>query len=264
MLTTIPLQVREVTDRFLALADEALPGSVQGLYLHGSLGFGEWYDGHSDVDFVAVHAERPDPEAVATLETIHAQMDGKPPFDGFHVTWQDLARSPLQCPDVPCTLGGHFAEEGRMDVNPVTWHELAHHGVTVRGPALEDLEIWTDEQVLREYTHGNLGSYWKQQAAALAQFPDEAAKPDESTWAVLGATRLHHLLATNRLTSKTGAGRYALEAFDERWHPLVAEAITIRETGEPGPAYVGAPDRRGQDTIAFTGMVVDDGLAISV
>ena len=33
------VEVRAVTDTFLSLADEAAPGLVEGLYLHGSIGF---------------------------------------------------------------------------------------------------------------------------------------------------------------------------------------------------------------------------------
>ena len=62
-----PDQVRTVTALHVDLVDEALPWLVEGLYLHGSLGFGEWYDGRSDVDFVAVTAERPDEATAAVL-----------------------------------------------------------------------------------------------------------------------------------------------------------------------------------------------------
>lgn len=82
-------------------------------------------------------------------------------------------------------------------------------------------------------------------------------------WVVLGVSRLHHLLATGRLTSKDGAGRYAA-AFGERWRPLAAEALAIRAPGEPSTLHAGEPDRLAQDVIEFTRMVVEAGLAIAV
>jgi len=262
-----PAEVDQVTGTFLSLADEAAPGLVEGLYLHGSVGFGEWYDGRSDIDYVAVLASRPDPATVATLGGVHAKMAEmfpRPPFDGFHLTWDDLSRPSYDCPDVPCTQAGYFYDEARLDVHPVTWHELAAHGVTVRGPALEQLDIWTDEAALRRYTHDNLRDYWQEQAAALRQFPAEAGKPDIVTWFVLGASRLHHLLATNTLTSKMGAGRYALDAFDKRWWPIVTEAMAVRQLGEPSGRYDGDPDLRARDTVEFSEMVVRTGLTIPV
>jgi hypothetical protein len=259
----LPEPVREVTATFLTLVDAALPGLVEGLYLHGSIGFGEWYDGRSDVDYVAVLAERPDDATVDVLRDVHARVAlafPRPPYDGFHVTWQDLARTPYDCPDVPCTQAGYFHEEARLDVHPVTWHELARHGVTVRGPQLDEVRLWTDQQVLREYTHGNLDGYWAGEVEALRRFPQEASKPDIVAWSVLGTTRLHHLLAKNTLTSKDGAGRYALDEFGERWRPLLIDALAARATGElVGDAD---PGRLGAEVIEFSAMVVETGLAI--
>lgn len=260
-----PHDVRIVCESYLALVDEAAPGLVEGLYLHGSLGFGEWYAGRSDVDFVAVTSRRPDAATVRSLEEVHERLGEtfpRPPYDGFYATWADLARPTDQCPDVPCILGGQWRDEGRFDVSPVTWHELARHGVTVRGPHLAEVEIWTDQQTLRSFTHGNLESYWADQAASLRQFPDEAARPDIAAWCVLGVPRLHHLLATDRLTSKDGAGRHTVDAFGERWRPLVAEALAYRATGERAGAL---PDAQlSEDVIELTALVVKAGLEIPV
>lgn len=262
-MTPVPGPVHQVSDLFLSLADEVLPGLVEGLYLHGSLGFGEWYDGRSDVDYVAVLAGRPDDAAVDRLLMIHEQVSTtfqRPAFDGFHVTWKDLARSPYACPDVPCTQGGIFHREARLDVHPVTWHELARHGVVVRGPATTDLAIWTDDAELRRYTHHNLATYWRDTADSLARFPAEAGRPDLLSWCVLGVSRLHHLLATGELTSKTGAGRYAMTRFGGRWRPIVTEALAVRVTGGTSGVYEGTEEQRAEDAIAFTDMVVRDGL----
>jgi len=264
---SLPPEVDQVTRSFLSLSDDALPGVIEGLYLHGSLGFGEWYDGRSDIDYVAVLASRPDDATVDALKRVHAEIATQfplPPFDGFHITWADLAVSPYDCPDVPCTQGGYFHGEARLDVHPVTWHELARHGVVVRGPDLREIEIWTDNSVLRQYTHDNLRSYWQHEAGAVEQFPDEAAKPDIVAWFVLGISRLHHLLATDALTSKSGAGRYALDAFDARWHPVIREALVVRETGGTTGEYDADPARRGRDTIAFAQMAVRDALSFRV
>ncbi len=259
-----PHGVRTVCEAYLAAVDDALPGLVEGLYLHGSLGFGEWYAGRSDIDFVAVTAERPDVRTVRSLQRMHeglGEIFPRPSYDGFYATWADLAASVDRCPDVPCTLGGQWRDEGRFDVNPVTWHELALHGVTIRGPQLEDVEIWTDQQVLRHYVHENLTSYWAGEVASLARFPEEAARPNVMAWCVLGIPRLHHLLATDRLTSKNGGGAHAVTVFGERWRPLVTEALAYRATGER--AGMLSDDDLAEDVPQFAALVLDAGLKIS-
>ncbi len=260
-----PHEVRTVCEGYLALVDEAVPGLVEGLYLHGSLGFGEWYAGRSDVDFVAVTSRRPDVPEVRVLERVHERLDEtfpRPAYDGFYVTWDDLAAPADRCPDVPCTWGGQWRDQGRFDVSPVTWHELAGHGVTVRGPQLDGVPIWTDQQALRASTHENLPTYGADRVAALAQFPTAAARGDIVSWHVLGIPRLHHLLATDRLTSKDGAGRHAVEAFGERWRPLVAEALAYRATGELAGAL--SEQQLSDGVIELSDLAVRAGLEIPV
>jgi hypothetical protein len=261
-----PAPVKAVTSLHLDLVDEVAPGLVEGLYLHGSLGFGEWYDGRSDVDFVAVTAERPDETTAALLQDVHARVGAtfpRPSYDGLYVTWADLARPPAECPDVPGTLTGRWGI-GRVDLNPVTWHELAWHGVHVRGPALEDVDLWTDTDALRAYSHANLTDYWAGQVALLRQFPEKAARPDIVSWSVLGVPRLHHTLVTGRLTSKDGAGHHAVATFGERWRPVVAEALTHRALGEPSGRYDGQEARLAEEVATFAELVLESGLAINV
>ena len=81
-------------------------------------------------------------------------------------------------------------------------------------------------------------------------------------WFVLGVPRLHHLLATGRLTSKNGAGQHAVEAFGERWRPLVTEALAHRATGELAGGYDGEPGRLAADVVELTGLVIEAGLAL--
>jgi len=52
------------------------------------------------------------------------------------------------------------------------------------------------------------------------------------------------------MTSKDGAGRFALATYDERWHPLVRTALGYRATGvDPDPPA--EPAARGNAVVAF-------------
>lgn len=264
----LPEQVTKITTRFLAEIDEAAPGLVQGLYLHGSLALtGEFFPG-SDVDFVAVLARRAGAADLAALAAAHAKVRAvspRPLFEGIHLIPEDLAGPPDACPELPHIHEGTFSPAGPFSINPVTWHELAGYGITLRGPevAAGEMKVWTDDRVLREFTHDNLNSYWAARLPALAQQPGLAALPDLTAWCVLGVSRLHHLLGTGSMTSKSGAGRYALTVFDPAWHPIIHEALRARERPEAPSPYDDDVARRGQETIAFTSMAVDAGLALA-
>lgn len=261
----LPDEVTEVTSLFLAAIDERAPGLVAGLYLHGSLALtGEFFPG-SDIDFAAVLRARPGAAELDALAAAHEAVRAarpRPLFEGIHLVRADLAGPPAHCPDLPFIHEGTFERAGRFSISPVTWHELAGHAIAVRGPALAGPDVWTDERVLWDFTHANLGSYWANVARLLVAMPERAGLPAVTTWCVLGISRLHHLLATGSMTSKSGAGRYALTAFGPRWHPIIHEALRARERPDAPSAYGDGP-ARGRDTTEFTAMALQAGLALT-
>lgn len=254
----VPEPVSEVCATFLRVAP---PGLVTGLYLRGGTGFGEWVPGQSDVDFVATLAHRPDRAAVEGLRVAHAQVAAAHPdvaFDGVHLLASDLAAPPADCPDVPIVLGRLFEGEGVLHEAVVVWHELARHGVRVAGPPVAELGVWTSQDVLLAFTRDNLDTYWRGSAEALTAMPSEGAREETCCWCVLGVTRLHHLLVTGEMTTKSRAGRWGLGAYPERFHRVLREALRIREDIHRVEASSYGDDReaRGRDTAALTAWVV--------
>lgn len=55
-------------------------------------------------------------------------------------------------------------------------------------------------------------------------------------WAVLGVLRQFYTFREGDITSKSGAGEYALKQLPERWHRLIQEALNIRHE-TPGSLY---------------------------
>lgn len=241
-----------------------MPGLVTGLYLHGSICWGEFYP-ESDVDFVAVLDHRPVPDEIRALELVQASVAGvsSRDFDGFHCVAGDLAKPAAECPPLPVFYQGRFQEHGDLDVNPVTWHELAERGITLRGPAPVDLGIHTDAAELREFTRNNLDTYWRNMSERLNQAGDEEIGTEdwETRWCVIGVARLHHLLTTGELTSKSGAGRYAIEYLPEEWQRIGREALRLRENPDSASLYPSLLDR-GRDTRSFVAWTVEDGVAL--
>jgi hypothetical protein len=252
----LPDEVHAACRAWLDLIDASAPGLVTGLHLRGGLGFGEYVHGVSDIDMVAVLEHPPSYDEVAALEQAHAELAAihpTPALDGFHATADDLAGDPDDCPDLPCALHGWFEPADRYDVTPVGWHELARHSISVRG---ELPEVWTDQQRLEDFTRHTLATDWAEIAASLAKFPQESAD-DEATWHVLAAARMHHLLVAGEMTSKSAAGRWGLAHYDGQWHPVIREALRIRESTSPSTEYDNLA-RRGADVAAFTAYVVNE------
>jgi len=259
----LPDVVVAVCHGHAALLDEQVPGLLDGLYLHGSLGFGGEFHGGSDIDFVALTSRRPTESDVEVLRGVHAELARRwpePQYDGFYVTATDLAGSPDVVPDVPGVLHQWFDVGTHCDVKHITWRELRDHGITVRGTPLEDLAVWSDDAALHEATRQDLLTYWRSQLEAMEHHPREASLPQAAEWGALGAARLVHLLRRGRPTSKSGAGRWALEAYPAH-REVLEEALRVRERPEAPTTYAADPGRRRRDLVAFMTEVIDDGLA---
>ncbi|MDE3721532.1 DUF4111 domain-containing protein [Nocardiopsis sp. N85] len=259
-------RVRTLAQTFLDHTDRAAPGLVEGLYLTGSVALGDFRPHTSDVDFVVVTAARPGPEETDLLRHAHARTRvdvPRPQFNGIHVTWDDLVRDPAFCGPVASVTGGRFRTHATADVNPVTWHTLARHGVTVRGPHPLELDVWEEREVLRTWSLGSLDEHWsrwREKAGRLVTPRGLAALGSLApSWSVLSVSRLHFTLKTGEITSKSGAGAYALHAFPERWQRIVNECLRVRRGAHAPSLYENALARR-RAALDYIEMVLDDAL----
>ncbi|MEU4243330.1 hypothetical protein [Actinoplanes sp. NPDC026619] len=257
---TLPTTVSELTTAFLREVDARLPGRLVGFFLHGSICWGEFFAG-SDIDFVGLWDELPSGDDLELLRAAHEATKARfpaPEFDGFHCTAADLAASPAG--RRPVYFRSEFDPAGKLDINQVTWHELAERGVTIRG---ELPAVYTNLTELLDFTRNNLDTYWRGVDEQVEQAGLEAlGRHDDSVSFVgLGPARLHHLLVTKELTSKSGAGRYVRDRLDPRWNLIARESLRLRE--EPGSASLyNDPVQRGRDTAELLRWLIDDGLSI--
>src|SRR2546421_390931 len=143
--------VQDIVAAYLALVDAEAPGLVQGVYLTGSLALSDFRPGMSDLDIVAVTATGCDAVAVAAMQRTHAKLAARyrrPAVEGPYVTWTQLTHDPLAAAPGPYAHGRQVQPYVSRERHPVTWHTLAHHGVAVRGPQPQELDIWTDREGL--------------------------------------------------------------------------------------------------------------------
>lgn len=256
--------VDDVVRTYLALVDAETDGLVEGQYLEGSAALGDFCPHTSDIDFVAVTATPPDKEALAALHRVHTRLRERwrrPFFDGTYLTWEDLAGGPAVAAGRPSSHEGQLRVTREHRPSPVTWHTLAHHGVTCRGPATADLDIWTDPETLAASQNANLDEYWRRLLDRASHLPSKfglfALTAYAAVWTVTGVSRLHYTLSTGDITSKAGAGHHALQTFPDRWHRLVNESLRIRR-GDAGRSLYRSPLARRRDVLAFGEMVIAD------
>lgn len=259
----LPAAAQELVSAFLGLVDARLPGRFEGLYLTGSIALGDFRPGVSDVDFVAMTAGLLDDGALSVLDAVHAELRAKgdrPEFDGLYLRWEDLANVPERAQRRPYHLGGAFHRADLcFEANPVTWRVLRDHGMVMRGPAPASLDIWTDPRGLADWTIRNLNSYWAdwidRHASLLTGKPkSEQFDAQVAAWGALGVARLHYTLTTGGITSKDGAGAYAMTRFPARWRPILETCRAARPRAAPA-AF--SPTQFGE-VLAFMRVVIDD------
>ena len=262
---------RRVLDHLLDELEQRAPGLITGAHITGSIALGEGRPGQSDIDLVlARDAGACNDVTLAALESTLADLrriHPTPMLDGLVLNAGDLAAGPDRIDGDRPIIFDSVARLGPdgSGRNPVTWQTLRQCGITYRGTPIDLDRLWHDPNRLDAWTRENLESYWRpwlERSERLATSLHLDALVEEATeWGVLGVTRLHHTLATGRITSKHGAGRYALETFPDQWHRIVHEALRIRERRSEGRQYRNSFQRR-RDMRAYVAMVIEDALTL--
>ena len=259
--------VADLTTGHLRALDAALPGTCLGLYLTGSVAAGDFHAHTSDVDSVVVLSEQPsDPLA---LKAIHDRITGPPAYDVVYLTPADLAGDPGAVTRAPGTQDGTWREGPTpAHVSPVTWAEMARYAVPVR--ACAGLVVDDDHDRLVAFTRRNLEDYWaplvdRIEAAVVAgEVPaDQDEVADVAVWTALGLPRLHALLMTGHVVSKTAAGQYALEQFPE-FAELVGRCLRARAGEEVAfaPADAGGVVALGRAVLESARVLPDPAPAV--
>lgn len=236
------------------MLDRTNPGGVSGFYLMGSIALGDYRPGHSDIDFLAIVEPTFDVSALVDVHLELAEICRPLHCDGIYLKRHELSAAP--CGTGPSAREGRVTLQSSDERHPVTWLTLLRHGKVLRGPIPDRTWIAADIHAAIAYSLQNARSYWRpwldghrQSAGVAAGFDDGAVE-----WGALGIARLHALIATGRIESKTGAGLHALAAFPHH-SQIIREALRIRD-GRRSSLYA-SKISRSNDFVRF----LDDAIA---
>lgn len=255
----LPLVVQAQVAAFLKRLDRVAPDWVTGCHVVGSAAAGAWRADRSDIDLVVTVAG-PDPlDALArgyrarhAWEVGSALARGRYPLicHAVYVRDADLTHDPQTVVPVASHVGFDFERGAGFNVNPVTWWELAHTGVTVRGSLPH---VPQDDAALRDWCRANLSSYW---ASWVPGRRGVVGRHLGLAWGPLNAPRLHATIRTGEVLTKEQAGEYALDVFGPEWHPVVQRALDYWRGDARAIGLV--PRSHREQSTAFVRMVVAD------
>ncbi|MFD3473650.1 nucleotidyltransferase domain-containing protein [Streptomyces sp. NPDC058695] len=225
-----PAATTDLLDRFLTGLRETLPAPFS-LWAHGSLAGGDYQEGRSDLDLIAVvpHPLKPDEET--RLATLHEGIDAELPL-AAHLHCSYMPRGDLDDPDRTHFTWAHREAYART-VTPITRRELHTYGLVLHGDPIAGTLPPVEDRTLREYILTDLTGYWR----------PRTGRPElwlENVWVDLGLMVLARATVTLRdgtLVSKAEA----LAVLTELGAPAEVVADIERRRYGGGPADT-APD----------------------
>jgi len=233
----IPEPIRPILENYVQLVDHRLANLINAFYIGGSLALDGFNERFSDIDFVAVLHRKATPGEIEKLQDIHKTIEKDFPrwkLEGDYFQGNDLGCSDNIEP-YPYYHDGKVHPEGHFEVNLITWWILKNHGIAIMGTEPQNLNFTVDWNLLVGRMKENLNSYWVRWAnridRRLVMVSDWGIQ-----WAVLGVLRQYYTFNENSMTTKVKAAEYALTSLSPQWHPLIQEAIDIRE-GKRRTAY---------------------------
>jgi hypothetical protein len=233
----IPEAIRPALQGYIALLNNQTSSLAKAVYIEGSIALGGFNENFSDIDFVALLDRRPSAAEFAALCDLHKAIGRKYPrwkMSGSYLQPDDPGRTNGKVEAIVC-YEGKLTQHGSFDWNWVDGWTVKNHGIAIIGSEPDMLPGNADWDRLILSMRENLNSYWsgwtKRPYCLAAMMLDRGIQ-----WAVLGVLRQLFTFRENMITTKIKAGEYALGCLSEEWHPLIREAIAIRE-GKKGSAY---------------------------
>ena len=238
------METDALLERFL---DGLAPLRPRAVWAHGSLAGGDYREGRSDLDLIAVLPEPPGLKAVRHVVALHRRLRGVPLATKLHCSY--LAPATVRDPGRAHLTWAH-GRVLRRPVTPVTRRELHAFGRVLDGEPPAGLLPPVPERDLRAFVVRDQRDFWRPAV-------DKARLWRQDVWVDLGLltfARATVTLREGRLITK----REALQELPGLGAPAeVVEDITRRRYASPAPADGPWLARRAESTRAYLGPAID-------
>ena len=227
--------VNAIVRLLLSSVQSTLGDHFVGLYLHGSLAWGDFDPERSDIDFVVATADDLPGELLPALERMHADIRASgrqwaAKLEGPYIPRHALRRYDAAHARHPWLgMDGHFAVEQLGSDWVIQRHILREKGVVVAGPAPQLLVDPIGPDDLRRAVLGTLREWWSPPLPSPARFHSS----EYQAYAVLTMCRALYTLHHGAVVSKSIAARWAQEALGGPWAAVIARALAWRHDAQP-------------------------------
>ncbi|MCB9813555.1 MAG: DUF4111 domain-containing protein [Pseudomonadales bacterium] len=209
---------------------EILGKNLIGLYLTGSLTYGDFDRGSSDIDFFSVLDEELSPKQLEKVKKLHTDIGERFPewhkrIEGSYVTQKMLDSTKPPKRHRPYINAGKmwsfpFGNEWLLNL-----HILYESGVALVGINPKQLISPVDIISLRKASQENLIQEWKPKLTNPAPF--QSADYDRNhlqAYAILTMCRILYTANNKDVVSKKVAANWAVKMYGEQWSALIKKA----------------------------------------
>jgi len=231
----IPDVIRPMLQAYLDQLNQQLPDFAQAVYVHGSIALDAFDEQRSDIDTLVVINRRASEDDIQKLTAIHKSIASQCPrwlLECSYVQAGDPGQPESAIQPHPIYHDNVLDAAGHFDTSPVTWWLLKNKGIAVLGSNPQQLPFEADWDAVVSYMRENINSYW----ASFTTQPSRMIRSlsdDGVAWIVLGVLRQYYSFKEKDITSKVGAGEYALKMLPVEWHGLIQDALDIRQGRKP-------------------------------
>jgi hypothetical protein len=219
-----PLTPHEDINQLLADLTEGigaiLADRLVGLYLTGSLTYGDFDRGSSDIDYLAVLDRPITPDARKRLKTLHAQIAGTFPawaerIEGSYVTRGMLGSIEPPATPRPYVNGGAFWDPDPPYGNEwlVNLYALRDCGVALVGPEPERVFPLVSVEDVRAASRRDLVEEWVPKVEDRTFFESS----HHQAYVTLTLCRILHRAHSDEVVSKRVAASWVRKRYPEPW-----------------------------------------------
>ncbi|HYE12446.1 MAG TPA: aminoglycoside adenylyltransferase domain-containing protein [Patescibacteria group bacterium] len=236
-MNSIPENVNKILTEYFTIFEARLPNLLEAYYIYGSISLGAFDCGFSDIDFIAVVKRQTTETDMTILKEIHKYIKKKFPktdLMGLYVMQSDLQLHHKNEKSCPCFIDGIFKGLEKFDQNSIDAYQLKKYGITMKGLDIKSYTYEVDWDTLIQNMSDNLNTYWLNwlngcRKPLSVKYIGSFIHLGMIEWGVLGVTRLYYTFKERDITSKVGAGEYALKMVPQRWHKIIHESMRLRK-----------------------------------
>ncbi len=205
-----------------------LGSNLVGLYLTGSLAYGDFHPGSSDIDFFAVTGDRLKDDERQRVEALHLGIQERAKEWAGRVETTYVPRGMLRSIDPPSEGRPYFNQGTMWRPDPVYGYEwlmqlaaARDFGIALIGPRAETLIPEIDEARVREASVRDLQKEWE----PAIRDSSRLATPHLRAFAVLTSVRALYRQETGRFATKRAAAGWAGGRYPQ-WGRLITGAAS--------------------------------------